>query len=90
MTEPNFPDDLIDLQREYNSARRAMWAEAMEDLETRRVQLEIRAKITEHHYWTSIPEESLHAAYSALKRASLQLAPEAGPQDSDRHSVIPE
>ncbi|MFI6155084.1 hypothetical protein ACIBCA_20605 [Kitasatospora sp. NPDC051170] len=69
--EWSFPDDLILLQREYNAARRTMWAEAMESPEPRRAQLELGERISAHPFWESVPEERWHLANRALKQASL-------------------
>ncbi|MFF1796319.1 hypothetical protein ACFVXQ_19215 [Kitasatospora sp. NPDC058263] len=69
--EWSFPADLIQLRREYNAARRSMWADAMESPEPRRAQLELRERISAHSFWAPVPEEQRHLAHRALEQASL-------------------
>ncbi|MEU4116782.1 hypothetical protein AB0F71_20090 [Kitasatospora sp. NPDC028055] len=73
--EWSFPDDLIRLRREYNAARRAMWADAMESAEPRHAQLELQERISAHPFWESVPDEQRHIAHRALKQASLYPKP---------------
>ncbi|MGW4894737.1 hypothetical protein ACWEQL_21075 [Kitasatospora sp. NPDC004240] len=67
--EWSFPADLIQLRREYNAARRSMWADAMESPGPRHAQLELRERISAHSFWASVPEERRHLANRALEQA---------------------
>ncbi|MER5355044.1 hypothetical protein ABT093_32570 [Kitasatospora sp. NPDC002551] len=73
--EWSFPDDLIQLRREYNAARRSMWADAMESPEHRDTQLQLGARISAHPFWASVPEDQRHLANRALKQVSLHPWP---------------